>query len=114
MNIERKDFGAVSVLRLEGDLDETGVDALRGSLYDCISERRYKLVLNLSGVRFISYMGVGVLVERLRTVRSFNGDVKLVAINLYTERLFRMVGVTTLFDTYESETHAIGVFQEAA
>ncbi len=114
MKIERKDCGAVSVLHLEGDLDETGVDSLRTSLYDCIAEGRYKLVLNLAGVRFISYMGVGVLVERLRKVRSFNGDIKLVAINLYTERLFRMVGVTTLFDTYETETNAIGVFQEAA
>ena len=114
MKAERKDTGAVTVLRLQGDIDEMGVDALRTSLYECISDGRFKLVLNLSGIRFISYMGVGVLVERLRKVRALNGDLKLVGINLYTQRLFRMVGVSALFDAYDSETQAIGVYSEAA
>ncbi|MFA6245229.1 MAG: STAS domain-containing protein [Candidatus Hydrogenedentales bacterium] len=114
MQIERKDMGAVTVLRLEGDLDEKGVDALRTEMYNTINDGRSKIVMNLSGVRFISYMGVGVLVERLRKVRAMNGDVKLVALNLYAERLFRMVGVSSLFDTYETESQAVGVYQEAA
>jgi hypothetical protein len=54
------------------------------------------------------------MVERLRKLRNLGGDVKLVSINLYTERLFRMVGVTSLFEAYDSESQAIGVFQEAA
>ncbi|GMV93855.1 MAG: hypothetical protein AMXMBFR82_36330 [Candidatus Hydrogenedentota bacterium] len=114
MNVERTDIGAVTVLRLEGDIDETGVDALRTALYECINDGRSKLVLNLSSIRFISYMGVGVLVERLRKLRAQGGDMKLVGINLYTQRLFRMVGVQSLFDTFESETQALGVYQEAA
>jgi len=107
-------MGAVTVLRLEGDLDERGVDALRTEMYNAINDGRCKIVMNLGGVRFISYMGVGVLVERLRKVRALNGDVKLVSLNLYAERLFRMVGVSSLFDTYETESQAVGVYQEAA
>ncbi|GMU92280.1 MAG: hypothetical protein AMXMBFR4_13380 [Candidatus Hydrogenedentota bacterium] len=114
MKIERKDMGTVSILRLAGDIDETGVDVLRTELYECIAEGRYRVILNLSGVRFISYMGVGVLVERLRKLRLQSGDLKLVGVNLYAQRLFRMVGVSSLFDTYESESQALGVFQEAA
>ena len=52
-------------------------------------------------------MGVGVLVERLRQFRNYNGDMKLIGLNLYTQRLFRMAGVTTLFDTYSAENEAI-------
>lgn len=114
MNVERTDIGAVTVLRLHGDIDETGVDALRTALYECINDGRAKLVLNLSSIRFISYMGVGVLVERLRKLRAQGGDMKLVGINLYTQRLFRMVGVQSLFETFESESTALGVYQEAA
>lgn len=114
MTVERKDVGGETVLRLVGDIDENGVDAVRTAMYECMSEGRNRLVLNLSGVRMISYMGVGVLVERLRKVRSLGGDLKLVGINLYTERLFRMVGVGSLFDTHESEAQALAVFQEAA
>jgi len=102
------------VLRVAGDLDESGVDVLRTSLYDCMTQGRFCLVMNLRDVGFISYMGVGVMVERLRKVRAFKGDIKLVGLNVYAERLLRMVGVTTLFETYDSEGQAVGVFQEAA
>ena len=114
MKVERTDIGAVTVLRLQGDIDETGVDALRTALYECINDGRAKLVMNLSSIRFVSYMGVGVLVERLRKLRAQGGDMKLVGINLYTQRLFRMVGVQSLFDTFENESQALGVYQEAA
>jgi anti-sigma B factor antagonist len=114
MDIQRAEAGPVRILRLVGDLDENAVDALRTALFECISEGRCSIVMNLSQVRFISYMGLGVLVERLRHIRASNGDIKLVGINLYAERLFRMVGVSALFEIYDSETRAVGVFQEAA
>ncbi|MDX9972736.1 MAG: STAS domain-containing protein [FCB group bacterium] len=114
MDIQRAEAGSVRVLRLTGDLDENAVDVLRQALFECISEAQCNIVMNLSQVRFISYMGLGVLVERLRHVRAAGGDIKLVGINLYAERLFRMVGVSTLFETYDSESRAVNVFQEAA
>lgn len=112
MNIERKDIGNVSILRLAGDIDEAGLDVVRTALYELLAEGRHRIVVNLSGVRFISYIGIGVLVEALRKRRALNGDIKLVGMNLYAQRLFRMVGVSALFDAYESETQAIGHFQE--
>jgi anti-sigma B factor antagonist len=114
MDIQRAEAGSVRVLRLIGDLDENAVDVLRTALFECISEDRCSIVMNFSQVRFVSYMGLGVLVERLRHIRANGGDIKLVGINLYVERLFRMVGVSALFETYDNEARAIGVFQEAA
>lgn len=114
MTVERADVGNVTVLRLEGDIDEQGVDDLRSALFECITEGRFNLVLNLAKVAFVSYMGVGVLVERLRKLRAFHGDIKLVRLNVYAQRLFRMVGVTSLFDTYDTESQAVSVYREAA
>ncbi len=114
MNVETTESGTATVLRLEGDLDEQGINDLRTALYDCMCRGHFKLVVNLREVRFISYMGLGVLVERLRKIRALSGDIKLVGINLYAERLFRMVGVSSLFDIYDSEAQAVNVYQEAA
>lgn len=114
MEIQRAEVGQISVLRLIGDLDEDAVDVLRAALFECLKDKRFSVVMNFTELRFISYMGLGVLVERLRYVRQVGGDIKLVGINLYAERLFRMVGVSSLFEIYDSETRAIGVFQEAA
>ena len=114
MNIDRAEVGNVTVLRLQGDLNETGVDKLRTVLFECISAGRANLIINLREVGVLSYMGLGVIVERLRTVRGLDGDMKLVGVNIATERLFRMVGVTSLFESYDTEAHAIAVYQEAA
>jgi len=114
LRIEKIDQGLASVLRLEGEIDEDGVKELRIALLNCLKTGGSNVVVNLRDVGYISYMGIGVLVERLRQFRALNGDMKLVGISLYIERLFRMAGVKSLFDTYESEGQAVQVFQEAA
>jgi len=114
LTIDKYENGMVTVLRLEGDIDEDGMNVLRLSLMECIQSQRCNVVVNMSAVKFVSYMGVGVLVERLRQLRSGNGDLKLTGVNLYTERLFRMVGVTNVFDTFATEALAVQAFAEAA
>ena len=104
----------VMIVRVKGDVDEEGVKQLRIALVNCLRENHVYIVMNLSEMSFISYMGVGVLVERLRQFRSSDGDMKLVGLNLYTQRLFRMAGVTTLFDTYAKESEALQVYRQAA
>ena len=114
LTIDRAEMGEVTVLRLEGDIDEDGMNQLRIALMGCLQDRRYRVVANLSAVKFVSYMGVGVLVERLRQLRACRGDLKLVGVNLYTERLFRMVGVTKVFEHFETEAQAAQTYLEAA
>lgn len=114
LTINKDENGLVTVLRLEGDIDEDGMNGLRLGLMECIQAQRCNVVVNLSGVKFVSYMGVGVMVERLRQIRSAGGDLKLTGVNLYTERLFRMVGVTNVFDTFATEAQAVKAFAEAA
>ena len=114
MRIENAQQGTVRILRLEGDVDEEGVNALRIELLHCIREGQRNVVLNLSGVRLMSYMGIGVLVERLRQLRTFGGDLKLTGVSVYLERLFRMVAVSSLFEMHDSENQAVQAFREAA
>jgi anti-anti-sigma factor len=114
MKVDRMDLGLVSVLRLHGDIDEDGVQELRVALLECLKQKRYQIVVNMADVKFISYMGVGVLVERLRQFRAYEGDMKLVSLNVYGERMFRMLGVTKLFHTFSAEGPAVEAFREAA
>ena len=114
ISIESLTQGDVTIVRVEGDVDEDGVRQLRMALVGCLRDNGYNVVVNLSGMKFISYMGVGVLVERLRQFRSYDGDMKLVGLNVYTQRLFRMTGVTSLFEVFDSEADAIREYKKAA
>jgi len=114
LRVDTSAMGPVSVIRLEGDIDEDGATDLRIALVACLRDNHFNVVVNLSGVRFVSFMGVGILVERLRQFQAYEGDMKLVGLNLYTERLFRSSGVTRLFTTYKTEEEAIQEYRQAA
>ena len=114
LNVDRYESGAVTVLRLEGDIDEDGIGALRFALTGCLQDGRCSVVLNCAAVKFVSYMGVGVFVERLRQLREGGGDLRLAGLNLYTTRLLRMAGVQHLFQAYDAEFQAIESFRRAA
>lgn len=114
MKIDRYEMGSVTILRLEGNIDETGMDDLRLALARCIQDERCNVVVNMAQVKFVSYMGVGVLVERLRQLRAAGGDLKLSDVNMYTQRLFRMSGVTKLFPCHATEQEAVKASRKAA
>ena len=114
LQVDKQDYGHVVALRLRGDIDEDGVNDLRAAFVQCLREERYNVVVNMGGAYFISYMGVGGLVERLRQFRASGGDLNLVGVNLYAQRLFRMVGVKSLFDTFDSEEQAMRMYDKAA
>jgi anti-sigma B factor antagonist len=106
--------GPVTLLQLSGEIDGEGVNALRVALLNCLKEKRCKVVMNLKDVQYISFMGLGVLVERLRQLRLLGGDLKLVGPNVFAQRVFRLAGVTSIFDTYDTDAHAAETFREAA
>ncbi|MBP8128988.1 MAG: STAS domain-containing protein [Candidatus Hydrogenedentes bacterium] len=114
MNVHRLESGAVTVLRPVGDLDEEGAKDLRLSLGGCLQDQRARLVVNLTDVNFVSYLGLGLLVECLRQFRACRGDLRLAGVNLYTRRIMRMAGILHLFEIYEDETVAIDSYRKAA
>ncbi len=107
MNIERLDIGDVTVLRLRGDINEAGMGALRLALTEIAEQGRWHLVLNMAGVGFVSYMGVGVLVERLGQFQAAKGDIKLSCLSVYLRRLLRMMSLSHVLDCHETEAQAV-------
>ncbi len=115
LKVERLDSGTVTTLRAAGEIDGGGANKLRDAIKACVAEKRYRLVLDLSGVLFLSYMGAGVLVEGLGLTQTFHGDIKLASMNIQSRRLLSMMGLGHIFESYASELAAVqGYKQEAA
>lgn len=81
-------------------------DSLRLALRDCIQDGQVYIIIDMKATGFVGYMAVGVMVNYLRQCRALGGDLKLSNVNLYTQRLFRMVGVDKVFESYSSEEEA--------
>ncbi len=100
----------VEILRLEGDLDENGVNDLRLALLESFRNGNSNIIINLAEVSYVSYLGIGALLERLQMARANHGDLVLVGPNLCTLRFIQMIGLTSVFSIYDSEDKALQHF----
>lgn len=114
MTINRVEKGRVTVFRISGDIDQDGVNELRVVLRECVKTRRARLVMNLSETGYVSFMGVGVLLERKRQLQALGGDLKLAGMNLFAQRVLQMAGVSKMFAVFDTEAQALEGFREAA
>jgi anti-sigma B factor antagonist len=110
VEFEKLDRENVSVLRVSGSLDTATSKLLKKALMEIIREERYNIVVDMQRVVQINYMGVGTLLERLRQVRRFNGDLKLAGLSRLTRKGLSMVGASKVFETYRNEEEAIASF----
>lgn len=109
MKIETKTVEDIPIFRLNGDLDTDSLDDFRGVLNshrDSHSNQR-NIVINLTGIKFMSYLNVGELTNQQKAYRQNGGEIKLVGLTPYTKNLLNMVGVINLFNIYQSESEAV-------
>jgi anti-sigma B factor antagonist len=100
----------VDVLRFDGDLDAVEMVKFKNRLTRLLNRRHKKLLLDLSRTRRVELAGLGILVDRLRTVRAQQGDIKLCNLRPEVEKTFRMVGVNGLIESFSSEEEALRSF----
>ncbi len=114
MDMEKNNYGHVTLFRISGSLDEENVCDLRLAIVDCIKRKKSCVVLNLSNVDMIDQVSAGYLLECLQMARRKGGDLKLVNPSTFIEQLFRFLGIWHYFEIYITETGAVDAFKRAA
>ncbi len=111
MTIKEKMHGKVAVLGLKGDLrSEPETGQLRERIYGLLSEGFTKIVLDLSGVRYISSTGLGTMIAALTSVKNKGGDLRLAAVTEKVESLFVITQLVKVFKEYETVDRAVESF----
>jgi anti-sigma B factor antagonist len=103
--IDRNDGS--TVVHLAGELDLYNAHEVREALIACCDESPTRLVVDLSGVKFIDSTALGVLIEartRLANRKSF----LLAAPGLETRRALEISGLDKHFAVHESLDDALG------
>ena len=114
LSIERENDGAVTVLRLDGDLDESSINEVRLLLSACMKERSVLMVLNLEKLQFMSRLAVAMLLQKDCEFRGRCGELRLACPSVYVRRLLQMCGVGTSFYLHSTEASAVQACQRAA
>ena len=103
----------VNVVRCPGDLNASHMVRLKSRLRRLISQRRKFFLMDLGEARYADLAGLGLLVDRIRHVRSMKGDIRLFNIRPEVREILKMVGLTGVIATYGNEVEARQSFQVA-
>lgn len=67
----------ISEIRVDGVIDTTTAGELEEVMEALMKRRRYRIVVDLAGVDYISSAGWGIFISHIKDVRGLDGDIKL-------------------------------------
>lgn len=107
-----KDGDLTYVLPL-GFLDTHTSPMLENVLKELVTKRNFNVVLDCSGLNYISSSGMGVLMGALQEFRAEHGDVKVTGLSHKVYQTFELLGFTKLFEIYQTRREAVAAFRSA-
>jgi len=111
MKLISSQFKYCDLVKVEGRIDSNTASQLGDALDNIIKEGRFKIVLDLEQVDFMSSAGLRVLINTQKACKRYNrGEVVLTAVpqNIYSA--LELAGFTTLFRILSDTLLAVGNF----
>jgi anti-anti-sigma factor len=110
MNITEREQNGVIIFTLEGRVDSEGAVDLDLELQAAVTEDKYKLILEMSQVRYMNSAGLRTLADILTQCKANNGDLKLVNLNPKVQRVLQIIGFDKFFAIYATLEEALAGF----
>jgi anti-sigma B factor antagonist len=108
--IKVSELKRVTLLEVTGRIDSTNANELGEALNGSIEEGRNQIVLDLSGVEYMSSAGLREMVAALKRVRKGTGDLRLANPSDRVREVLELAGLDTIFETYDNQVEAVGSF----
>lgn len=106
-----KEFKHCNVIEIKGRVDSSTAPQLSHTLEEICDDGRFKLVLDLTGLEYMSSAGFRALLATQRTCKRYNrGEVVLASVPVRIREALELAGFTELFKIYENALAAVGNF----
>lgn len=90
--------GPARILALNGELDAHTAPEFEAAIQTCLDDGQPRLIVDGSGLDYVSSAGLGVFMAFLETTRQAGGDLKIAALSERVFEVFDLLGFPTLFD----------------
>jgi len=111
MQITHKQLSRVDLVAVNGRVDASTAPQLQDALRSIFDERRFRVVLDLSEMSYMSSAGLKVLLAALKEAKRWNrGDLRLAALQPQVHDTLNLVGLLQLFKIYPNTVEAVGSF----
>ena len=113
MKITQRVEGDVTVFLPEGRIDTQAAADMDQALQSAVAGSSHKIVVDMSGVEYISSAGLRSLAAVLVKSRAEGGDMKLAALNKRVTRVFNIIGFDLLMSVHDTSEAAIADFSSS-
>ena len=116
LQISIRECGDVSVVDLQGKstIESGGSELLSTRLRDLAVNGKCKLLLNLANLTQMDSSGIGVIVETFVSLRSKNGELKLLSPRGRVLQVLTVFRLLEIIPRFEDETQALSSFGSCA
>ena len=111
MEVETRQLRRCDLIVAKGRIDTVTVKILSETLGAIKNKGRYKIVLNLRDVTYISSAGLGELIDTQNTCKQLHrGELVLAEVPERIKEALDLAGLVNLFKIFDTETEAVGSF----
>ena len=114
MEITQRTEGDITVLLPVGRIDTLAAAELDEALQSAMSAGKHNMVVDMSGVEYISSAGLRALAAVQVRSKAEGGDMKLAGLNQRVTRVFNIIGFDLLMSIHDTTEAAIAEFSSSA
>ena len=101
---------SVVLVSLSGYLDAHTFERLEETIAELFTQNKYRIVVDLSEVEYISSAGAGVFIGALSEAHEHKGNIVLMNPTPNVREVFDLLGLTQIFQVVDDKATALGVF----
>lgn len=108
MTLEFSNEKDALIMSISGEIDHRYATRIRNEAdRKIVTYPDKKLVIDLSAVTFMDSSAIGVIIGRYKLVKSFGGDVNIVAADATVGRILEMSGIRKIINIYDTLEEAV-------
>jgi len=94
--------GELSIIRVDGVVDTITASELENVIEGLLGQNRYKILVDLGGVEYISSAGWGIFVSKIQEIRDNSGDIKLVNMVPNVYEIYELLEFEHIIQAFET------------
>ncbi len=104
------DSDEIAIIDAKGFIDTTTAPELEKKLEEQLALNKYRIVVNLENIDYVSSAGWGVFVSEIREIRENSGDLVLVNMSPDVYDVYELMEFSSILKSYDTVAEAIAGF----
>jgi anti-anti-sigma factor len=106
LSVDVTDSGGIKIIKCSGYIDSENYLGLTKVFDSLLDSGLYRIVVDLSGVEYISSAGWGIFLGNLRKANSGGGDIRLAGMQESVMEIFDLLNLENLIRTFRTSGEA--------